>query len=195
MTITLAVDCMGGDHGPSVTLPAVIEFLRHDTDCAAILVGREESLRPRFERLASEFGERLSLRHASEVVEMDEAVASALRGKKDSSMRVAIDLVKEGVADAAVSAGNTGALMAVSRFVLKTLPGIDRPQRRLQPRAPAAVRHHGLPAGVGPGAQGTAHRGSAQHRRGSDQGQRGGQARRRIAACRRPEFCRQRRRQ
>ena len=127
MTITLAVDCMGGDHGPSVTLPAVIEFLRYDTDCAAILVGREELLRPELERLSSEFGKRLSIRHASEVVEMDEAVASALRGKKDSSMRVAIDLVKEGVADAAVSAGNTGALMAVSRFVLKTLPGIDRP--------------------------------------------------------------------
>ena len=127
MPITLAVDCMGGDHGPSVTLPAVIEFLRQDTDCAAILVGREESLRPKAESLASEFGNRLSVRHASEVVAMDEVVASALRGKKDSSMRVAIDLVKEGAADAAVSAGNTGALMAVSRFVLKTLPGIDRP--------------------------------------------------------------------
>ena len=95
MTITLAVDCMGGDHGPPVTLPAVVEFLRHDTDCAAILVGREEALRPQFDRLANEFGGRLSIRHASEVVEMDEAVASALRGKKDSSMRVAIDLVKD----------------------------------------------------------------------------------------------------
>jgi glycerol-3-phosphate acyltransferase PlsX len=127
MAITLAVDCMGGDHGPSVTLPAVIEFLRHDTDCAAILVGREEILRPQAERALAEFGSRLSIRHASEMVEMDEAVASALRGKKDSSMRVAVDLVKEGVANAAVSAGNTGALMAVSRFVLRTLPGIDRP--------------------------------------------------------------------
>jgi glycerol-3-phosphate acyltransferase PlsX len=127
MTITLAVDCMGGDHGPSVTLPAVFEFLRHDIDCAAILVGREEVLRPQAEHLKHEFGARLSIRHASEMVEMDEAVASALRGKKDSSMRVAVDLVKEGVANAAVSAGNTGALMAVSRFVLKTLPGIDRP--------------------------------------------------------------------
>jgi glycerol-3-phosphate acyltransferase PlsX len=95
MSITLAVDCMGGDHGPSVTLPAVIEFLRQDTDCAAILVGREESLRRKAESLASEFGNRLSVRHASEMVAMDEAVASALRGKKDSSMRVAIDLVKE----------------------------------------------------------------------------------------------------
>ncbi|MBL8478368.1 MAG: phosphate acyltransferase PlsX [Sterolibacteriaceae bacterium] len=127
MAITLAVDCMGGDHGPSVTLPAIIEFLRHDSDCAAILVGREELLRAQAENVAVEFGRRLSIRHASEIVEMDEAVASALRGKKDSSMRVAVDLVKEGIADAAVSAGNTGALMAVSRFVLKTLPGIDRP--------------------------------------------------------------------
>lgn len=127
MAITLAVDCMGGDHGPSVTLPAVIEFLRHDTDCAAIMVGREDMLRSQAESVALEFGKRLSIRHASEVVGMDEAVASALRGKKDSSMRVAVDLVKDGVADAAVSAGNTGALMAVSRFVLKTLPGIDRP--------------------------------------------------------------------
>ena len=127
MAITLAVDCMGGDHGPSVTLPAVFEFLRHDIDCAAILVGRDEVLRPQAESALAEFGSRLAIRHASEMVEMDEAVASALRGKKDSSMRVAVDLVKEGTADAAVSAGNTGALMAVSRFVLKTLPGIDRP--------------------------------------------------------------------
>jgi glycerol-3-phosphate acyltransferase PlsX len=127
MAITLAVDCMGGDHGPSVTLPAVFEFLRQDSDCAAILVGREDVLLPLVGRLTSAFGDRLKIRHASEVVAMDEPVASALRGKKDSSMRVAIDLVKDGAASAAVSAGNTGALMAVSRFVLKTLPGIDRP--------------------------------------------------------------------
>jgi glycerol-3-phosphate acyltransferase PlsX len=118
---------MGGDHGPEVTIPAVREFLRHDKDCAAILVGREDALRPLLENVEAEFGDRLRLRHASEVVEMDEPVASALRTKKDSSMRVAVNLVKEGEAHAAVSAGNTGALMAVSRFVLKTLPGIDRP--------------------------------------------------------------------
>lgn len=127
MAVTLAVDCMGGDHGPSVTLPAVFEFLRHDTDCAAILVGREADLRPEFDRFAAEFGERLSIQHASEVVGMDEPVASALRGKKDSSMRIAAELVKSGRANAAISAGNTGALMAISRFVLKTLEGIDRP--------------------------------------------------------------------
>lgn len=127
MAVTIAVDCMGGDHGPEVTVPAVFEFLRHDKDCAAILVGREESLRPRLGHAEQEFGDRLRLRHASEVVEMDEPVASALRIKKDSSMRVAVNLVKDGEAHAAISAGNTGALMAVSRFVLKTLPGIDRP--------------------------------------------------------------------
>jgi glycerol-3-phosphate acyltransferase PlsX len=127
MAITLAVDCMGGDHGPSVTLPAVFEFLRHDTDCAAILVGREDDLRAEFNRVTTEFGERLSIQHASEVVGMDEPVASAMRGKKDSSMRIAAELVKSGRANAAISAGNTGALMAISRFVLKTLDGIDRP--------------------------------------------------------------------
>jgi phosphate acyltransferase len=127
MAITIAVDCMGGDHGPAVTVPAVCDFLRRDSDCAAILVGREEVLRPLLAQAAAEFGARLSVRHASEVVEMHEPVASALRGKKDSSMRVMADLVKDGTASAGLSAGNTGALMAISRFVLKTLPGIDRP--------------------------------------------------------------------
>ncbi len=126
MTITIAVDCMGGDHGPSVTVPAVLDFLDRDKDCAAILVGREEALRPHLAS-ASALSDRLRIHHASEVVEMHEPVATALRTKKDSSMRVAAELVKEGVADAALSAGNTGALMAISRFVLKTLPGIDRP--------------------------------------------------------------------
>ena len=127
MSITLAVDCMGGDHGPTVTVPAVIEFLRHDLDCAAILVGREAELRPAFARVSREFGDRLSIQEATEVVAMDDDVATALRTKKDSSMRVAVNLVKSGRASAAISAGNTGALMAVSRFVLKTLAGIDRP--------------------------------------------------------------------
>jgi glycerol-3-phosphate acyltransferase PlsX len=117
---------MGGDHGPSVTVPAVCEFLRHDADCAAILVGREDDIRPFLKDDAS-FAGRISIRHASEVVAMDEPLATALRAKKDSSMRVVADLVKAGTADAAISAGNTGALMAISRFVLKTLPGIDRP--------------------------------------------------------------------
>jgi len=127
MVITIAVDCMGGDHGPAVTVPAAFEFLRKEATCAVILVGHAELLRPYVEKVAAEFGARVAIRHAAEIVEMDEAVANALRGKKDSSMRVAVDLVKEGQAHAAISAGNTGALMAISRFVLKTLPGIDRP--------------------------------------------------------------------
>lgn len=127
MAITIAVDGMGGDHGPSVTAPAVLDFLRLDPDCTAVVVGREDVLRPLLGKASGEFGDRLRIHHASEVVEMHEPVASALRNKKDSSMRVAIDLVKAGTADAAISAGNTGALMAISRFVLKTLPGIDRP--------------------------------------------------------------------
>jgi phosphate acyltransferase len=126
MTITIAVDCMGGDHGPSVTVPAVLEFLRRDSDCAAILVGREDALRPLLVG-AGDLETRFTVHHASEVVEMHESIAIALRTKKDSSMRVVANLVKSGIADAAISAGNTGALMAVSRFVLKTLPGIDRP--------------------------------------------------------------------
>jgi glycerol-3-phosphate acyltransferase PlsX len=127
MAITIAVDCMGGDHGPTVTVPAVLDFLRIERDCAAILVGRAEVLRPLLGQAATEPGDRLRIHHASEVVGMDEPVASALRGKKDSSMRVMADLVKEGTAQAGLSAGNTGALMAISRFVLKTLPGIERP--------------------------------------------------------------------
>ena len=127
MTVTLAVDCMGGDHGPSVTVPAALEFLRKDVDCAVILVGREEVLSPLLTTARKEFGARLVVRHASETVNMDDPVATALRIKKDSSMRVMAELVKSGDAQGAVSAGNTGALMAVSRFVLKTLPGIDRP--------------------------------------------------------------------
>jgi glycerol-3-phosphate acyltransferase PlsX len=126
MTVTIAIDCMGGDHGPSVTVPAAFDFLCRDADGSVILVGREEVLQP-FLTGAAKFGDRLQVRHASEIVEMHESVATALRTKKDSSMRVAANLVKEGAASAAISAGNTGALMAVSRFVLKTLPGIDRP--------------------------------------------------------------------
>ena len=124
MTVTVAIDCMGGDHGPVVTVPAALELLRQQGDVQVILVGLEDRIRV---LLAEADESRISIRHASEVVGMDEMPSLALRNKKDSSMRVAINLVKEGKADACVSAGNTGALMAISRFVLKTLPGIDRP--------------------------------------------------------------------
>ncbi|MCK2094484.1 phosphate acyltransferase PlsX [Thauera aromatica] len=127
MGVTIAVDCMGGDHGPAVTVPAVLSFLRSHPEANAVLVGREEAIRPLLGAVVADFGSRLRLQPASEVVAMDDPPAIAMRTKKDSSMRVAIDLVKAGTADAAVSAGNTGALMAISRFVLKTLAGIDRP--------------------------------------------------------------------
>lgn len=124
MGITIAIDCMGGDHGPNVTVPAALDFLSRNADARVILVGLEEKLQA---ILPAPVPERVAIRHASEVVAMDEPPALALRNKKDSSMRVAINLVKEGEADACISAGNTGALMAISRFVLKMLPGIDRP--------------------------------------------------------------------
>jgi glycerol-3-phosphate acyltransferase PlsX len=127
VSVTIALDAMSGDHGPSVTLPAAIDILRRDTDVRLILVGQQEVLSPLLAQHQREFGDRLVLHHASEVVAMDEPPAQALRSKKDSSMRVAINLVKSGEAGACVSAGNTGALMATGRFVLKTLPGIDRP--------------------------------------------------------------------
>jgi glycerol-3-phosphate acyltransferase PlsX len=127
MRIAVAVDCMGGDFGPRVTVPAAMNFLAANADARVILVGLEQDIRAELDRLRAKPGERVTVRHAGEVVKMDESPAVALRSKKDSSMRVAIDLVKSGDADACVSAGNTGALMAISRFVLKTLDGIDRP--------------------------------------------------------------------
>lgn len=118
---------MGGDHGPSVTIPAALAFLNDDPDVRLVLVGKPEVVDPILAREASRFANRLSVHHASEVVEMDDKPRDALRRKRDSSMRRAIDLVKEGQAQAAISAGNTGALMAISTIVLGTLDGIDRP--------------------------------------------------------------------
>src|SRR3990167_4651403 len=118
---------MGGDHGPKVTLPACVKALAQHPRLHLILVGDESKLRYLLKKFDSASHNRISLVHASQVVSMDELPSAAMRNKKDSSMRVAINLVKEGRADACVSAGNTGALMATARFVLKTLPGIDRP--------------------------------------------------------------------
>ena len=118
---------MGGDHGPHVTVPAALDFQAHAGDVAVVLVGTREPIEAELRARGAVAGEKLRVHPSSEVVAMDEPPAQALRYKKDSSMRVAIDLVKEGEAHAAVSAGNTGALMAISRFVLKTIPGIDRP--------------------------------------------------------------------
>ena len=118
--ITLSVDCMGGDHGPRVTLVACRHFLDKHPDAALLLVGLPASL-------AAFSHPRATIVPATEVVAMDDPVEVALRRKKDSSMRVAIQQVKDGRASAALSAGNTGALMAIARYLLKTLDGIDRP--------------------------------------------------------------------
>jgi glycerol-3-phosphate acyltransferase PlsX len=118
---------MGGDHGPSEIIPAALDSLARNEDIKIILVGDAETLSQTLKANNATESERLSIHHASELVEMHESPSIALRSKKDSSMRVAINLVKDEVAQACVSAGNTGALMAISRFVLKMLPGIDRP--------------------------------------------------------------------
>ena len=127
MDVTVAIDCMGGDHGTHVTVPAALDYLERDPQSSFILVGLRDRIEAELERRRVTPGPRLKIRHASEIVGMDEQPALALRSKKDSSIRIAVDLVKSGDALACVSAGNTGALMAISRFVLKTLPGIDRP--------------------------------------------------------------------
>ncbi len=125
-SVTISVDAMGGDHGPKVVIPAAIQACQRFPELKLILVGPREVLEPRLARHRYT-GNQITLHHCTQTVAMDEPPAQALRYKKDSSMRVAINLVKEGKAQACVSAGNTGALMATARFVLKTLPGVDRP--------------------------------------------------------------------
>jgi len=127
LAVTIALDAMGGDHGPAVTVPGALAALRSHPDLNLVLVGQSAVLEKELARHADAESGRLRIQEASQVVGMDEPPAQALRSKKDSSMRVAINLVKSGEAQAIVSAGNTGALMATARFVLKTLPGIDRP--------------------------------------------------------------------
>ncbi len=125
--VTIAIDAMGGDHGPHVTVRAALNLIDASDSTNVVLVGLKDVIEAELKVHRAATGTRLRIHHASEVVKMDDPPAQALRYKKDSSMRVMADLVKRGEADAGVSAGNTGALMAVSRFVLKTLPGIDRP--------------------------------------------------------------------
>ena len=127
MDVTVAVDCMGGDCGPHVTVAAALDYLERHANVNIILVGAQDVIAAELRRASADIVARTAIREASEVVGMDEAPASALRGKKDSSMRIAVNLVKDGTAHACVSAGNTGALMAISRFVLKMLPDIERP--------------------------------------------------------------------
>jgi len=118
---------MGGDFGPSVTVPAAAKALKLYSGVELVLVGQHDQLQQQLEQLGLQNEKRLSIHHASEVVAMDELPAVALKKKKDSSMRVAINLVKNGTVGACISAGNTGALMATSKFVLKTIRGINRP--------------------------------------------------------------------
>jgi glycerol-3-phosphate acyltransferase PlsX len=125
--VTLAIDAMGGDHGTTVTIPAAVEYLKQFPSDTIILVGIPDAVESELRALGVKAGVHLRIHAASEVVGMDEQPQSALRGKKDSSMRVGINLVKSGEASACISAGNTGALMATARYVLKTIPGIDRP--------------------------------------------------------------------
>jgi glycerol-3-phosphate acyltransferase PlsX len=125
--VTLSLDTMSGDHGHPVVVDAALLALKQHPELRLILVGDEMTLRQALAERKHADDPRLVLQHASEVVQMDESPSKALRSKKDSSMRVAINLIKEGRAQAAVSAGNTGALMATAKFVLKTMPGIDRP--------------------------------------------------------------------
>ena len=124
---TIALDAMGGDFGPEVVIPAAAHVVKKSSDINIILVGDEARLRECAKTHDIDLDKHFEIQHASQTVEMHEDPRHAVRKKKDSSMRVAIDMVKEGRAQAVVSAGNTGALMATAKFVLKTLPGIDRP--------------------------------------------------------------------
>jgi len=124
---TIALDAMGGDFGTEVVIPAAVHVVKKHSDIHIILVGDESRLRACAKENNIDLDKHFEIQHASQVVEMHEDPRHAVRKKKDSSMRVAINMVKEGRAQAVVSAGNTGALMATAKFVLKTLPGIDRP--------------------------------------------------------------------
>ena len=123
----ISVDAMGGDFGPPVTVPASLKILKKYENISIVLVGDSDKITKILKKKKSLNHPRISVHHTTQVVGMDELPQSALKNKKDSSMRVSINLVKEGVVDACVSAGNTGALMATARFVLRMLPGIDRP--------------------------------------------------------------------
>jgi len=127
MATMIALDTMGGDHGPSVVIPAALSSLDQHADLKLILVGDSALIEQELKAATADQLRRIEVQHSTQVVAMDEPPAQALRSKKDSSMRVAINMVKDNRADACVSAGNTGALMATARYVLHTLLGIDRP--------------------------------------------------------------------
>ncbi len=152
MTITIAIDAMGGDHGIKVTIPASLKAISEFSDVDIILVGNEQLIKKELQKHQYDTA-RISVEHAEQVVEMDELPSKALRNKRKSSMRIALNQVKENHAQACVSAGNTGALMAVSKFVLKTIPGIDRPA--ICTTMPTMKGHvHVLDLGANVGAEG-----------------------------------------
>ncbi len=125
--ITIALDAMGGDNGPPVVVGAASLALKEIPGLELVLVGDQQQLQGELEKNGLSGNPRIRIQHASEVVGMDDQPVVALKKKKDSSMRVAINLVQQGSVQACVSAGNTGALMATSKFVLKTIKGISRP--------------------------------------------------------------------
>ncbi len=125
--VTIALDAMGGDRGPAAVVPAAFAILERDDSVDLSLVGVPETLEDARRSAAGRYDARLRYVLATEVVGMNEHPAEALRRKKQSSLRLAIQQVKDGVADACVSAGNTGAMTAIARYILKRLPGIDRP--------------------------------------------------------------------
>lgn len=125
--LTIALDAMGGDFGCSEIIPAALFSLKKYEQLNIVLVGKEDILHQELKKYNQQNNQRIVIAHAPEIVEMDESPSQALRNKKESSMRIAIELVRDGHAKACVSSGNTGALMATARFVLKMLPGIDRP--------------------------------------------------------------------
>ena len=125
--LTIALDVMGGDHGPEVVVPAALRFLRKRDNFSLLLVGDEDVIKTHLDKLGAGDNPRLQIQHASQSVDMDELPSHALRFKKDSSMRVAINAVKEGRAQACVSAGNTGAVLASALFQLRKIKGVNRP--------------------------------------------------------------------
>lgn len=140
MTVKLTIDCMGGDHGPSVTVPAAVKFVRAHPDAHLMLVGIESAIRAQLKKLKALDDPALTIVPATEVVAMDDPVEVALRKKKDSSMRVALNHVKEGAAQACISAGNTGALMAVSVTYSRRCPASSGPRSRSHCRTRPATR-------------------------------------------------------
>lgn len=123
----IAIDMMGGDYGPRVTVPAIIKSLTAHPDLKLILVGNQEKIHARLDASASGVRNRIVVHHADDVIAMDEKPSAALRSKRDTSMRACLNLVKEGRAQACVSAGNTGALMAIGSHVLRKQQGLIRP--------------------------------------------------------------------